>query len=269
MQNKMVFEILLFLFFNFFLEINEEDTSQILSSTEINQEQMRDPIQTILDDHKHNIGYFRIRPNRPVLIPHKISFNDIFADQSHMTVDRKTPSRIASNITNTMHLSDLNRNKRHLQEVEFVQLLSSLVIRSIQIHRKHERFIPGPFSVITDSSTNFTDALSISQMQLHSQTSLDQINFYMPTKLPSIGKERPTSAQLSRMKTDVQTRAKRTGVNLRKAKDMEDALSNLLQIDRERSRSTFVPANTPHLTTIVSTSDHTEITHAWLLEQCK
>jgi len=230
---------------------------------------MPDPIQTIIDDHKHNIGYFRIRPNRPVLIPHKISFNDIFADQSHMTVDRKTPLRIASHTTTTMHLSDLNRNKRHLQEVEFVQLLSSLVIRSIQIHRKHERFIPGPYSTSIDSSANFIDALSISQMQLHLPTNLDQMNFYFPAKLPPIVKERPTSAQLARMKTDVQTRAKRTGINLRKAKDMEDALSNLLQTDRERSRSTFAPANTPHPTTIVSTFDHTEITHAWLVEQCK
>jgi hypothetical protein len=150
-------------------------------------------------------------PNRRVLIPHKISFDDIFTDQSHITVDRKTPLRSTLYSTNTMHLSDLNRNKRHLQEVEFVQLLSSLVIRSIQIHKRYERFIPGPFSTNTSSLSNFTDALTISQMQLHSSMNLQQNGFYMPNKLPPIIVPRPSSAEIVRMQSDVQTRAKRTG----------------------------------------------------------
>jgi len=49
---------------------------------------------------------------------------------------------------------------------------------------------------------------------------------------------------------------------------MEDALSQVLKTDNEQSRSIFVPANTPHPSTLVTT-DNTEITHAWLLEQCK
>jgi hypothetical protein len=157
-------------------------------------------------------------PNRPVLIPHKITFDDIFADQSHktidqshMTLDRKTPVRSLSRATSNMQLSDLNRNKHHLQEVEFVQLLSSLVIRAIQVHKKHERFIPGPYSTYADSYTSFTDALNISQMRLYSPTSLDQANFFVPPILPSIGRNRPSSAQIARMKSDVHTRAKRTG----------------------------------------------------------
>lgn len=214
------------------------------------------------------MGYYRMRPNRPVLVPHKISFDDVFGDQSHITVDRKTQFRSTSFTATTMHLSDLNRNKRHLHEVEFVQLVSSLVIRSIQIHRKHERFIPGTFSSTADSTISFTDALSISQMQLHSPTNLDQANYYTPDRLPPIIKERPPSAQFSRMKTDAQAKAKRTGVNLRKAKDMEDVLSHLLKTDREHTRSTFAPANTPHPTTLVSSTDQNEVTHAWLLEQC-
>jgi hypothetical protein len=149
-------------------------------------------------------------PNRRVLVPHKISFNDIFGDQSHLTVDRKTPLRSTLNATSTMHLSDLNRNKNHLHEVEFVQLLSSLVIRSIQVHRKHDRFIPGLLTADTNS-TDFTDALTISQIQLHSLTNSSQSNFYMPNKLPPIVQQRPSSAQISRMKSDAHSRATRAG----------------------------------------------------------
>jgi len=152
-----------------------------------------------------------MRPNRRVLIPHKISFDNVFADLSHMTIDRKSPSRLTSYLTNTMHLSDLNRNKRHLHEVEFIQLLSSLVIRAIQIHKVHERFIPGPFPNYADSLASFTDALNISQMQLHSPTNFDQTNFSMPNKLPSIIRKRPSSAQMDKMKSDVQTKARRAG----------------------------------------------------------
>lgn len=52
---------------------------------------------------------------------------------------------------------------------------------------------------------------------------------------------------------------------------MEDALSTLLKSDRDRdqTRSTFQPSNTPHPPTEVSVKDHNEVTHAWLLEQCK
>ena len=50
---------------------------------------------------------------------------------------------------------------------------------------------------------------------------------------------------------------------------MEDAISHLLTTDRVPSRSTMAPANTPHPATLVSHADPNDITHAWLLEQCK
>jgi hypothetical protein len=207
----MVFSTLIFIsFLPILLETNEQDN--IPPSTETKQDQIPDPIQTIIDDHKRHVGYYRMIPNRPVLVPHKISFGDVFGDQSHITVDRKTPLRSSTFQTSTMHLSDLNRNKHHLQEVEFVQLLSSLVIRSIQIHKKHDRFIPGPFSSLnTDSMNSFTDALSISQMQLHASTNLPQTNFFVSNKLPPIGRERPSSPQMARMRSDAQNRATRAG----------------------------------------------------------
>jgi hypothetical protein len=59
------------------------------------------------------------------------------------------------------------------------------------------------------------------------------------------------------------------GVNLHKAKDMEDALSQLLKGDHVKSRTTLAPANTPHHSHVTSTVDPSEVTHAWLLEQCK
>ena len=201
----------------FYSEIAEEDESEIIQPPEITQEPISDPIQTILDDHKRHIGYYRMNPNRRVLIPHKVNFTDLFGDQpskpvdqSHMTIDRKTPIRSLLRPTSTMHLSDLNRNKHQLQEVEFVQLLSSLIIRAIQVHKKHERFIPGPFSSYSDSYTSFTDALSISQMPLHSPIGLDHTNLFAPTILPPLVK-RPSSAQIARIKSDLHIRAKRTG----------------------------------------------------------
>jgi hypothetical protein len=59
-------------------------------------------------------------------------------------------------------------------------------------------------------------------------------------------------------------------VNIRKAQDMEDVLSNLLKTNRDQTKSTIIPnENSPHSNTIVTTSDQNEVTHAWLLEQCK
>lgn len=194
-----------------YLDMIEDMESEILPPSDINVEPPPDPIQTILDDHKRHMGYYRMMPNRRVLIPHKVSFDDIFSDQTHLTLNRKPPTRVPSRVASTMQLSDLNRNKRHLHEVEFVQLLSSLIIRAIQIHRQYERFIPGPFAIHSDSYANFTDALSISQIQLHSPTSLDQASLYSPSRLPAIPVKRPSSAEMARIKTDTHVRAKRTG----------------------------------------------------------
>ena len=251
--------------FPFVLEITEETQPENAPKRETSQEQIFDPIQKLIEDHKRRIGYYRFGPNRPVLTPHKITFSDVFADLSHLTVDKNVSFRSSTNVSSTMHLSDLNNNKRHLEEVEFVQLLSSLLIRSVQVHRKHDRFIPGPYAANIDSSKTFTNALSISQIQLHSPTSLDHTNFYVPTKLPPIVREGRSSAELDRIQNDVEAKAKRTGVNLRKARDIEDALSHLIQSDQEHRRATFAPANTPYSSTL----EHTDVTHGWLLEQCK
>ena len=59
------------------------------------------------------------------------------------------------------------------------------------------------------------------------------------------------------------------GVNLRKARDMEDALSHLLKSEHEPTRSTLGHTTTTHPASTVSLNDTNEITHAWLLNQCK
>jgi len=262
------FRLYIYLFFFFRLESVDDISSQVYTSTEILHEPLSDPIQSILDEHKRSLGYFRIMPNRRVLIPHKVSFDNILGDQSHITVDRKTPYLTTSQFASTMQLSDLNRNRRHLQEVEFVQLLSSLVIRSVQIHKKYDRFIPGSFLNPNDSYTAFTNALSISQMQLHSPLNVDQGNFYSSSCYPKLFKERSTAEGIARMKSDAQLKAKRTGINLRKAKDMEDVFSHLLKSNRDRTRSTMNQSTTPQPPPNISFSNPHEITHAWLLDQC-
>lgn len=218
MLNKTVVDLFFFpsiFHLLFYSDMNDELESEILPPDEFNQEPPPpDPIQTILDDHKRHMGYYRSMPNRRVLIPHKISFDDIFSDQTHLTLNRKPLARVSPRgliSGSAMQLSDLNRNKRHLHEVEFVQLLSSLIIRAIQIHRQYERFIPGPFAIQPDSYANFTDALSISQIQLHSPTSLDHSSLYTLSRLPPIPRKRPSSAEMARMKSDTQVRAKRAG----------------------------------------------------------
>jgi hypothetical protein len=145
-------------------------------------------------------------PKRPVLIPHIISFGDIFGDLSHITVNRKPSFQLTSN---TMQFSDLNRNKRHLDEVESMQLLSSLIIRGIQLHRKRERFIPGPFSSNTKSSDSFTDALTISQIQLHSLDDTHPTNFSTSNKLPLIRQR--SASEMARMQSDAQAKATKEG----------------------------------------------------------
>lgn len=142
-------------------------------------------------------------PKRPVLVPHIVSFGD----QSHLTVDRKQPSQPTFDTTSTMKLSDLNHNKRRLNDVEFVQLLSSLIIRGIQLHRKRERFIPGPFSSYTRSLDNFNDALTISQIPLRSFTDSYQNGFPTSNKLPLIR----SASEIARIKTNAQARATKEG----------------------------------------------------------
>lgn len=162
------------------------------------EEQPTDSIQSIIDDHKRRDGYFRAVPTRPVLVPHKITFGDVFGDLSHMALNRRRP---AQSIPTTMHLSDLNANKRRLHEVEFVQLLSSLVVRGIQLHRKHDRFIPRPFLSTVVFPHIFPGVLTVSQMPLHSSTD----------PLPFIHQRERAASELARIRADAQTKATREG----------------------------------------------------------
>jgi len=138
-------------------------------------------------------------PPRRVLIPHKISMDNIFGDQSHIMINHYSSQ-------SPMNLSDLNHNQYQLNEVESIQLLSSVVIRSIQVHRQYERSIPGP-----STSPSFTTALSVSQIPIRSSLSVHQSTVNSSSKLPIIGYQRPTSKQLTRIQSNVQAKATKEG----------------------------------------------------------
>ena len=154
-------------------------------------------------------------PKRPILVPHKVTLGDVFGDQLHITFDRTTPNQppptATADVTTTMHLSDLNRNKHHLHEVEFVQLLSSLIIRGIQLHRRHKRVIPGPFTSNASSLDNFNNPLTISQVHLHSFTDPQQTNSTTSLLLPPVYKRRRSASEIARIRADAQTKAMREG----------------------------------------------------------
>ena len=109
-------------FYIYFSElIEQKDISETLSTfipapqtTLVNQEQDNDPIQTIIEEHKQTAGFYRIPPARRVLVPHKISMDNIFGDQTHLIVDPKQSSVYS---TNSMSLSDLNHNQHQLKDV--------------------------------------------------------------------------------------------------------------------------------------------------------
>jgi hypothetical protein len=50
---------------------------------------------------------------------------------------------------------------------------------------------------------------------------------------------------------------------------MEDVLSHVLKPDHERSRTTFMSRNALHPQNLLTIFDQNEVTHGWLLEQCK
>jgi hypothetical protein len=155
-------------------------------------------------------------PTRRVLVPNKVSMDNIFADQSHILImNHHSPSCP----TNSMNLSDLNNNQHQLKEVEFIQLLSSLVIRAIQVHRQHEKFIPGSFS------TNFTNVISVSQMQLHSSTNVNSSS----KVLPSVS-QRPTTRQYARIQSNAQAKATREGIQFLVIKTIQSVGVELITI---------------------------------------
>ena len=126
--------------------------------------------------------------------------DNIFGDQSHIIFVNQHFPQTPVCPTNSMSLSDLNHNQHQLKEVESVQLLSSLVIRAIQVHRQYEKFLPAAFPA------NFTNVISISQMQLHSSP-----NGHSSSKgLPTVN-QRPTSRQFARIQSNIQAKATRDG----------------------------------------------------------
>ena len=142
-----------------------------------------DPVQTLIDEHKQQMAFYRSMLNRRVLVPHKVSMSQLFGDHVHVIIDADAPDETPPS---TMKISDLENNQRTLNDIEQNQLLSSLVIRTIQVHRQYEKFAPG-------LSTNFGPALSISPMPLHAAQKMSP-----PFVLPPITSQSPTPAQLSR-----------------------------------------------------------------------
>ena len=164
-----------------------------------------DPIPLIIEEHKRNAGYYRMQPNRRVLIPHKISFGDVFGDQSHLTINAPAQPNIrVTDQINDMQLSDLNQNRNRLRDVESIELLSSLIIRAVQVHRKHLPIVPGLNPI--DSLSTFTDVLSVSQAPIHSTP------FQFPSRFPPIIRARPSSAEGTRIRADARARAVRLGL---------------------------------------------------------
>lgn len=208
-----------------------------------------DALQAMIDEHKQTVGFFRTNPNRRVLVPHKISMENTFSDQSHIMIKQYTQSLPRSSV-HSMHLSNFHHNQHHLNEVEFIQLLSSLVIRAIQVHRQYEKFPP------TSNVPTFMSALSVQSVHIHSNS--------IP-KPSNTAFQRPTTKQFSRMQTNIQARAAREGINIRKAQHMEGVFSNLFKTHREPTKTTLHSSQMSH----ISTTKLVESTHAWLLVHCK
>lgn len=171
--------------------ISDVDSSRLSETVIRDPDPNEDPLQRIIDEHKQNFGFYRMVPNRRVLVPHKVSMNGLLGDQVHILVDQSSTQP-----NNEMHISDLNHNQRYLNEVEFNQLLSSLIIRSVQVHRQYEKFVPGSLS------TNFMHALTVAAMPLHRPSKLNPL-----VVLPPIESQRPTSAQFARLRAEARTKA--------------------------------------------------------------
>lgn len=220
------------------------DQPVVLDHINLDEAPISDPLQALIDEHKQMFGFYRMNPNRRVLVPHKISMDNTFADQSHILIRQYTQPMPRSSI-HSMHLSDLSHNQHQLNEVESIQLLSSLVIRAVQVHRQYENF-----NTVSNIST-IMSALSVQPMQIHSNS-----------KLPNLLAQRPTTKQFSRMQSNIQLRAVREGINIQRAQNMEGIFSNLLRnSNRESTKTTFLSSQTSHH----SSSRLVESTHAWLL----
>ena len=172
------------------------------------QDEVHDSTEQILEEHQQIVGFYRMPPNRPMLVPHKVSMSNILGDQLH-TISHQNTLQSSSRVHNTMNLSDLNYNRRHLNESEFVQLISSLAVRAIQIHKQYDKFIPNSVS------KNFTNSLNISSIPLNSSSKLNQFNVNPLTKLPYlISNKRSTPRQVDYIQSIAQTKATKEGTVL-------------------------------------------------------
>jgi len=219
-----------------------------LDQIHFNENFTTDPLQALIDEHKQTVGFYRMNPNRRVLVPHKVSMDNTFSDRTHIMIKHYTQSAQAHSSVHSMHLSDLSHNQHQLNEVEFIQLLSSLVIRAVQVHRQYENFNP------SSNISSFVGALNVQPMQIHSNS-----------KLPNVLTQRPTTKQFSRMQSNIQARAMREGINIQRAQHMEGIFSNIFKSNRESTKTTVISSQISHQ----PSSRLVESTHAWLLVECK
>ncbi|CAF0723062.1 unnamed protein product [Didymodactylos carnosus] len=234
-----------------------------------------DIVQDLIDQHTKQFGFYRL-PKRPLLLPKKISLHSLLGEESHV---------LANNLQNfpnsRMHLTDLNRNK-HLQDIEFVQLLSCLVIRGIQIHKQHERIRPAALSSLwgndlTQSLSLFTDTLNISRIPLHST---NMHNNLVASKLPPIINMQPSPREMYKYPSEhiienARSKATKAGININKVLTMQDALASALKSDREPSKGSDLlihgPNASPIITSLMDVPDPhltpSDITHAVLCDK--
>ena len=123
---------------------------------------VNESIQALMEEHKRNVNFHRMMSNRRLLIPNKVSMNGLMGDQAHIVVDKDLIFAV-----NPMNLSDLDENQEHLNGVEAKHLLSSLVVRAIQVQQQHGK-LPSE-----SGTTGFGQVLNVSPMALHSSTTLN------------------------------------------------------------------------------------------------
>lgn len=175
-----------------------------IDSSLIEHDEINEAVEKIIDENKSAVGYYRLLPNRRVLVPNKISMSGTLCDQTHIIAEQNE-STTGSRPNNLMNLFDLKNNQRRLNEVEFVQLLSSLVVRALQVHRQHEMLVPGSFS------GNFANVLNISPMHIHAGSKIYRTNTNPSQKLPNLLHQRPTSRQLGQIQLSARKKAAKEG----------------------------------------------------------
>ena len=139
-----------------------ENSSTLPSIGVTNRDAVNESIQALMDEHKQNVNFHRMMSNRRLLIPNKVSMNGLIGDQAHIVVDKDLIFAV-----NPMSLSDLDENQKHLNSVEAKHLLSSLVVRAIQVQQQHGT-LP-----LESGAKRFDQVLNVSPMALHSSTTLN------------------------------------------------------------------------------------------------